>query len=380
MKTLRVVVLGASGELGARVQRLVGGVAGVDAIGTSRSGSGGAGAPLERADVADAASVARLLRAGDLVVNCVGPYRYDAAPLVAACVAARAHYCDLADDVAFAERVRAAARSAAAQAAGVLVCTGASSLPGLAAVLAGALALSPRHAEIARVRAYLSVGSRNPISAGLLASLLAPLGRPLPEGEGEGARCFAELRALRVSDGRVLRFGAYPAAFAGGVVHVGGRALPVRFAFGFDRAALTALLHVAAPLLARLPAAAIVRIAPALLPFARVARVLGTERGVLLVVGEDSAGGELARIELAAGARGLDVPAAPPAWIAARLARDGAPPPAGAVELPALVSIADVVSWVRERGELTLRASEGIALADGEAARGTCATAAAPQV
>jgi hypothetical protein len=378
VKTLRVVVLGASGELGARVQRLVGQVAGVDAIGASRSGRGGAGAPLERADVANAESVARLLRAGDLVVNCVGPYRYDAAPLVAACVAARAHYCDLADDVAFAERVRAAARSAGAQAAGVLVCAGASSVPGLAAVLAGALALAPRAAEIARVRAYLSAGSRNPISAGLLASLLAPLGRDLPESEG--GRCFAELRALRVSDGRVLRFGAYPAAFAGEGVDVGGRALPARFAFGFDRAALTALLHLAAPLLARSPAAALVRIAPALLTFARVARVLGTERGALVVVGEDSAGGELARIELAAHARGLDVPAAPPAWIAARLARDGAPPPAGAVELPALVSIADVVSWVRERGELTLCASEGIALTDGEAPRGTCAIAATPQV
>jgi hypothetical protein len=272
-------------------------------------------------------------------------------------VAARAHYCDLADDVEFAERVRATARSTGAQAAGVFACTGASAVPGLAAVLAGSLARAPRADEIARVRAYLSVGSANPISAGLLASLLAPLGRALPES----GRCFAELRALRVADGRVLRFGAYPAAFAGGSVALGGRAVPARFAFGFDRAALTALLRLAAPLLARPSASVLARLTPALLPFARVVQAFGTPLGVLAVVGEDGAGRELARIELAARVRGLDVPAAPPAWIAARLVR-GEALPAGSVELPALVGVEAVVSWVRAREGLELRVSEGIAL------------------
>jgi hypothetical protein len=195
------------------------------------------------------------------------------------------------------------------------------------------------------------------VSAGLLASLLAPLGRALPGGE----RCFGELHALRALDGRVLRFGPYPAPFAEGRTVVGARAVPVRFAFGFDRAALTALLHAAAPLLARLPVRALARLAPTLLPFARVARAFGTPLGVLAVVAEDTAGRELARIELAAGARGLDIPAAPPAWIAARLTR-GAPSPAGAVALQELVPFAEVLAWVRGREGLALRASGGIPL------------------
>jgi hypothetical protein len=346
---VRVVVLGAGGELGARVCRLVAVVEGAEIVGVSRSTRAPAGVAMQRGDVTDARGIAQLLRAGDLVVNCVGPFHYDPAPLVSACVAAGAHYCDLADDVAFAERAREAARRGAAWAAGVLVCTGASTVPGLAGVLARAFASSPRGSEIARVSAYLSVGSGNPVSAGLLASLLAPLGRALPDG----ARCFAALRAFRAGDGRTLRFGAYPAAFSEGVVSIGARAVPVSLHFGFDRAALTALLALIAPVLGRLPKRAVARLARGMLPLARVARVFGTLRGLLALVAEDAAGREVARIELAAGAHGLDIPAAPPAWIAARLVR-GEGLPAGAVELADVVALSDTIGWLRENAARTL--------------------------
>jgi Saccharopine dehydrogenase NADP binding domain len=346
---VRVVVFGAGGELGARVCRLVARVEGAEIVGVSRSARGPAGVAMQRGDVTDAAGIAQLLRPRDLVVNCVGPFHYDPAPLVAACVVAAAHYCDLADDVGFAERAREAARRSGALAAGVLACTGASTVPGLAGLLAGAFAGSPRAHEIARVSAYLSVGSGNPVSAGLLASLLAPLGRALPDG----TRCFGELRALRAGDGRTLRFGAYPAAFAEGVVSIGARAVPVSLHFGFDRAALTTLLALLAPALARLPKRGVARLARGLLPFARVVRVFGTPSGLLALVAEDVAGRELARLELAARAHGLDIPAAPPAWIAARLARGESLPP-GAAELADVVALPDAVGWLRANGDRTL--------------------------
>jgi len=354
---VRVVVLGAGGELGARVCRLVARVEGAEIVGVSRSARGPAGVAMQRGDVMDAAGIVQLLRSGDLVVNCVGPFHYDPAQLVGACIAAGAHYCDLADDVGFAEHAREAARRAGARAAGVLVCTGASTVPGLAGVLARAFASSPRAHEIARVSAYLSVGSGNPVSAGLLASLLAPLGRALPDG----APCFAELRAVAAGDGRTLRFGAYPAPFAEQRTAIGARLVPVRFFFGFDRAALTALLQLAAPALARLEASALRRLARAFVPFARALSVLGTPRGLLALVAEDASGRELARIELAASARGLDIPAAPPAWIAARLVRGETLPP-GVVELHELVPLADVLSWARSDAAYALNASGSIAL------------------
>lgn len=355
---LRVVVLGAGGEMGSRVCRLVGALHGVEVLGASRRARARDGIATARADVRDATSVARLLRAGDLVVNCAGPFDYDPAPLVAACAATRAHYCDLAEDVAFVERAREAARRVGSRESAGFACSGASTVPGLVGILARAFSGSPRAHEVAAVAAYLSVGSGNPVSAGLLASLLAPLGRPLPGG---GSRCFAQLFALRAGDGRTLHFGSYPAAFPRGGVELGARPVPLRFAFGFDRAPLTALLRAASPWLARLPAAALPKLVPALLPLARMAQAFGTPLGLLAVVAEDASGAEVARVELAARARGLDVPASPPVWIAARLAR-GETLRAGCAELHELVPLADVVSWACARGELSLRASGSLEL------------------
>jgi short subunit dehydrogenase-like uncharacterized protein len=351
---LRVLVLGAGGELGARVCRGIASLPGVELVGASRTARGPAGVPMQRADATDAASVARLLEPGALVANCAGPFQYDPAPLVAACISARAHYCDLADDVGFVERVRAAAGRAGAAAAGVLVCAGASTLPGLAGLLARELGRAPRAGEIARVAVYLSVGSRNPASAALLASLVAPLGRELPGG----GRCFAALRALRTGDGRVLRFGAYPMAFAGGRVEIGARAVPAFAYFGFDRAALVALLHTAAPWLARVSPAALRKLSRALLPAAYVAQLFGTRQGWLAVVAEDEVGRELSRVEVAASARGLDIPAAPPGWIAARLA-SGAPHPIGSVELGALVEASQAIRWLRSDPARSVRSAPG---------------------
>jgi hypothetical protein len=184
--------------------------------------------------------------------------------------------------------------------------------------------------------------------------MLAPLGRAAESG----SRAYEKLCALRVSDGRTLRFGSYPAAFAGGRVPVGPVSVPAHFSFGFDRAALVALLQLAAPLLARIPLGALPRIARALLPLVRALGVFGTPRGVLAVVGESAFGEELARIELTASARGLDIPAAPPAWIAAELVRRGALP-AGTRELSELISFEDVVRWIGAQPEYALSQSGG---------------------
>ncbi len=342
----RVVVLGASGQMGSRVCRLAREHPGVEVIDASRSGARG-----KRVYVSDRASLERVIRAGDLVVNCVGPFRYDPGPVVGACVSAGAHYCDLCDDAAFSAAVRAAALRSAAAAAGVAVVPGASTLPGLLALFARGLARTTS-APPARFAAYLCVGSRNPVSAALLASLLGPLGRR----RGAGPRWFADARDFAASDGRRLRCASYPSALAEDELAIGARRIPVSFSFGFDRAALTRGLELAAPLLGRLPAGALAPLARALLPFARLARLGGTPQGLFAVVAEDAAGRELARIEIAASADGLDIPAAPPAWIAARLAR-GEALPAGARELAELVPLDAALDWLAARPNVRVRFS-----------------------
>ena len=170
-----------------------------------------------------------------------------------------------------------------------------------------------------------------------------------------------ESARLPASDGRRLRFGSYPAPFAGGTIALGARRVPARFFFGFDRALPTALFRLAMNGLRHRSELQIVRLARFLLPVARGMRWLGTTRGLLAVVAEDAVGREIARVELAANERGLDVPAAPPTWVAARLARGGALP-GGARELCEVIGPEDVLSWVRAEPQLRLHTSGGVTL------------------
>lgn len=339
-----VAVLGATGELGARVCRLLQRwVPGVMVVGANRTGSGHTDFPVRRADVRDAGSLAALLRDADLVVNAVGPYGYDPDPLVSACVSSRCHYADLAEDLPFLARLERAARARGAAAAGVTLVPGCSTVPGLVQLLAGRWR---GRDDVAAVDAWLSMGSRNPVSRGLLTGLLRPLGRK----GASGARAFTRLSYRRMGDGRRLGFGLYPAPFPRSGLRLGARRVPVTFRVGFDRAWLNRALALGARGLGRLPERAVDRLAPALLPLARLARPLGTPYGVLAVVARDAAGRELGSVEIRARAAGLDVPAAPPVWLARALRAGGRLPAVGVVGLDRVVPLEAALAWFREAG------------------------------
>jgi hypothetical protein len=336
-------VVGATGELGERICRLLRRwTPSVRVVGANRSGRGHPDFPVHRVDVHDERSLAPALRGVALVVNAVGPYLYDPAPLVRACVRARAHLVDLAEDVGWLRAAADAARRAGAEAAGVAVVPGCSTVPGLVALLAQRFAA---RGEVAEVAALLSLGSANPPSRGLLAGLLAPLGRRMPQG----GRCFDALARAEASDGRRLVGGRWPAAVPQAGLRVGARRVPLGFWVGFDRRALVLALRVAAPVLGRLPARWISALAGGLLPLARAVRRLGTPRGVLLLRALDSAGAELARIEVAARANGLDVPAAPVVWIVECLLAGGLAG-GGVLGLEELVTPSAALDWLREAG------------------------------
>ena len=90
----------------------------------------------------------------------------DPSELVRACVHAGIHYVDLAEAPQFLDAVRRAAEAAGAAERGVLVVPGASTVPGLVQLLAQGWA---KRDDVAEVRAWLSLGSRNPVGEGLLA-------------------------------------------------------------------------------------------------------------------------------------------------------------------------------------------------------------------
>ena len=338
-----VLVLGATGVMGRRVLALARHrLADARVIAASRSASR-VDASARRVDLRETTALPAALEDVDLVVNAVGPYHYDPAPLVAACVETRTHYADLAETPRFLEDVGRTAEAAGAAERGVCIVPGCSTVPGLVQLLASAWS---ERQDVASLDAWLSLGSRNPVARGLLNGLLAPLGREMPEG----GRAFA--RTTRRPGGpRHLRYGRYPAALPERGLRLGERSVPLRFHVGFDRAWLTRGLRLAAPATARLREPGLRRLAALAMPFATGLRALGTPRGSLVLEAHDADGECLDRIEIQVERGGLDVPASPPVWLAERL-RTGAPPRAGLLELSDVVRLGDAVAALREAGHV----------------------------
>lgn len=332
----RALVLGAGGVMGARVCELLrGGLPELDVVPAARRDSG-LGPGARSVDVTDRPALRAALADVDLLVNAVGPYAYDPAPILAACFEAGCHYLDLAEAPGF---VAAVERSAAG--APVCVVSGCSTVPGMVELLALQL-----DSNVDRVAVWLSIGSANPAGFGLLYGLLRPLGRSAPDG----SRYFGGLLPRETSDARRLRFGRYPAAFRGDQLALrDGTRVPAHFHTGFDRVWLNALLVAAAPLLQLLGDGALRGLARAVLPASRVVARLGTRRGVLRVEGLGRDGAVVDFCELHAERNGLDVPAAPVLWAARRLA-EGADGLEGPRRLPELVAFDEAAGWLREAG------------------------------
>jgi short subunit dehydrogenase-like uncharacterized protein len=73
-------------------------------------------------DLADAAATSRGVEGMRLVLHCAGPFSATAAPMMAACLAMRAHYLDITGEISVFEHARTL--EAAARAAGIVVCPG----------------------------------------------------------------------------------------------------------------------------------------------------------------------------------------------------------------------------------------------------------------
>jgi len=316
--------------LGSRIARLLGSSApNVRVIPASRRGEAALGTGARSVDVHDERALGASLEGVGVLINAVGPYRYDPAPLVRACVEHGVHYVDLAEGPAFIGQARQAAAGAS-----VGVVPGCSTVPGMLELLARPFFALP---GAARIDAWLSMGSANAVSAALLDGLLAPLGRTAPDG----ARYFGKVETREIGDRR-LRFGRHPAG-------LGGAPLPVRLYVGFDRAPLVFALRAVAPGLGRLSEATVARLARVGAPLASLARPFGTPRGVLRVEALDAAGRTLASVEVEAHADGLDVPAWPAVWAVRRLLRADSLM-GGPLSLADLVPHAEALAALRDAG------------------------------
>jgi hypothetical protein len=336
----KMLIAGATGVMGRRLvalaERLL---PHVEILRGSRRGRDGALA----LDLHDAASVRHALPGVGVLINAVGPFEYDPAPLLAGCVQAGCHYVDLAETPAFIVAVERAARDLDAARAGVCVLSGCSTVPGLVQVLAQRWA---GRQDVCRVRVLLSMGSANPVSATLLYSLLRPLGTRA----ADGSRYFGRLVRKEFHDTPSRLYGLYPSAFDRDGLRLGGRPVPATFHAGLDRSAYGRALWLAARLLPWLSDRWLWAMCRGVQPVMPLVRRLGSRLGILTLEAYAEGGRLLDAVEVRARREGLNVPALPAVWAARLLVERDVPVPRGPVRLDQLFTPAQAEAWLSEEG------------------------------
>ncbi len=178
---MKVTVLGATGLFGARICRLLARDPGMTITAVARDRTklerlrqelGVAIAPF---DLAGSWRKALLATAPDLVIHTVGPFQSRDYAVAEACVAMGAHYVDLADARDFVAGI--GALDDRARAAGVLLASGASSVPALSSAVVDRL--RDGLAEIEAIDIAITPGNRAPRGRATVASILSYVGHPL---------------------------------------------------------------------------------------------------------------------------------------------------------------------------------------------------------
>ena len=186
----RVLVLGGYGAFGGRVAERLARTPGIELTIAGRSldkaQTFAAGlASTARAQVIPAALDGAKIGAEDLrhrkptvLINATGPYQAQDYRLARACIATGVHYLDLADARAFVTGI--AALDGHARDAGVLVVSGASTVPGVSGVVADAYA--PQFATLSAITTIISPGNSFDPGVATTRSILGDLGRPIAGG------------------------------------------------------------------------------------------------------------------------------------------------------------------------------------------------------
>ncbi|MBI1901315.1 MAG: saccharopine dehydrogenase NADP-binding domain-containing protein [Planctomycetia bacterium] len=289
----------------------------------------------------DAPSLHAALAGVAVVINAIGPFAYDPHPLLDVCQAAGVHYVDLASEPEFLAGVRAWCDRNEPK---IAVCPGASTVPGLielsAAHLSEQIGGVPSPFDV-----FLSMGSANRLTPGLLASLTLQLGVPLRSPEGGVS--FRKLRRRKLRGlGRRL-FGRYPSPFDEHGLDLGERRIPARFWVGLDRGWIVHALRCLSYLRPRFRDRAWIRLTEMARPVVRCANWMGGYAGGMRIEALDAAGNVLRTVDVRAAREALNIPALPSVW-AARALLTGARP--GLRPLRSLLTFDEAAASLRGHG------------------------------
>ena len=200
---MRVVVIGGLGNFGARICQRLARETGFEIIATSRRASSPFGsAKVAALDTNSPTFAADLKGLGaDLVIHCAGPFQGQDYRVALASMRCKAHYIDIADGREFVTGFVSAV-APAAEAAGRLAITGASTLPALSSAVVDALVKSL--ASLKAIHIVIAPGQHAPRGAATVAAVLGYAGQPFlwwREGEWRTAHGWQELQRTRFSFG-----------------------------------------------------------------------------------------------------------------------------------------------------------------------------------
>lgn len=361
----RIVIVGGYGAFGARVaerlahdehlelviagRSLKGAVAAADALSVT------ARARISHARLEAATVDSRKLRAlgANIVVNASGPFQTQDYGLARAAIGARAHYIDLADARSFVTGI--GTLDAAAREADVLVTSGASSVPALAAAIVDELIAGLGTVDAIR-HGISPANSFNP-GVATTASILGGLGKPsrvLSDGrwqiqhgwQGLTSHLFPKIGRRLMSHCDVPDLDLFPQRYPS--------VRTVAFAAGLE----VSLFHLALWALSWPCRAGLIRnaavLASALLAIKHRLAWLGSDKGGMFVCveGRNAQGARLHRTAhvVAGNDQGPYIPALPSVILARKLAQD-ALSARGAMPCVGLFSLAD---FEREIGDLDI--------------------------
>jgi hypothetical protein len=363
---MRVIVLGGTGNFGARIVRALCTDPAIQLLVASRRGVSVEGADQVKGAALDttAPDFAKCLRAlsPELVIHCGGPFQGQDYRIATAALDAGAHYLDLADGREFVTQFADEMTQKAVDRGRVAI-TGVSTLPGLSSAVVEELRRGLSSLE--SIELIIAPGQRAPRGRATLRSVFSYLGRPFPvwrKGKWTRSWGWMDLREIRLDIG---------ARFAAACNVPDLALLPARFA-GVENVTFHAALEFRAQHLALWGLAASRRIglpfpverwAFALNHFAGWFDAAAGDKGGMLVsvVGEQRRGGRVQRTwQLTTPAvDGPEIPSMPAILLARRFAR-GELPASGAFACMGFLTLSDFASEFARWG-MTTRTEEGSA-------------------
>jgi len=209
-RTTNIVVIGGTGHFGARICRRIAGEPGTELVVTSRTEAKAAGlAGILRAEnpaasirsarldqfSADFEVDLRRLRPA-VVVHTAGPYQGQDYRVARACIGAGSHYIDLADGREFVEGFSCLNEQALQR--GLLLVSGASTLPGLSSAVIDSL--KDQFSEIEAIEISIAPAHQTPRGTGTIAAVLSYCGKPftmLVDGNWTRTYGWQDLRIQR---------------------------------------------------------------------------------------------------------------------------------------------------------------------------------------